>query len=386
MSSLLKYHTLGEPFCLESGEMLNNVDIAYETWGTLNENKDNAVLILHAFTGDSHVTSDKGTEQTEDLSSEGWWESYVGPGKPIDTNRWFVVSSNVLGGCAGSTGPASTASDGYPYGSRFPLITVRDQVRVEALLADFLEIPQYAFVAGGSMGGMRALEWAIMFPDRVGGVWVGTSSAFATAEQIASTTLQIQTIMLDPNWCNGDYLREGKFPHRGLSLARQNAMISYRTEDEFALRFARDIQTGEDPYSLPTVNHVGTPGHRFEIQSFLDHHGKKITERFDPATYVVLANTMMTHDVGRGRKGVTNALKMIHAPLFVTGVRSDRLYPLRLQRQLVDSVPSAQSLHIMETLQGHDSFLLPDSSLADYLRYSIEPKAYHRTHNIISCS
>lgn len=365
-----KTYQFVEPFCLELGGVLNDVTVAYETWGVLNEQKDNAVLILHAFTGDQHVTS--GQAGAVGKAEQGWWEPYVGPGKVIDTNRWFVVASNVLGGCAGTTGPSSTAPDGLPYGSRFPRITVRDQVKTEARLADVLGIDQYAFIAGGSMGGMRALEWAIMFPQRVAGMWVGVSSAFTTAEQIALHTQQIKTIMLDPNWRGGDYRKYGVSPDAGLGIARRIAQLGYRTEDELALRFARDIQPGENPLAYTMIGDIGKTGYRFAVQGYLDYQAEKLVDRFDAGTYVALADTMTHHDVGRDRGGAATALKSITVPTLVTGVKTDRLYPIRLQQQLVDLIPTAEPLHLMDTLQGHDSFLLHDAGLADRLHTMID--------------
>lgn len=364
------------PVYLETGGRFDSITVAYQTWGVLNSRKDNAVLVLHAFTGDTAVTSNSVGDSYP--VPRGWWETYVGPGKPIDTDRWFVVAPNVLGGCAGTTGPSSPAPDGAVYGSRFPRITIRDQVSVEALLTNHLNIERYALVAGGSMGGMRVLEWCLMFPDRVAAAWVGVSGAFTTAEQIALHTLQIQAIMNDPNWCGGDYAAAGVFPAAGLGFARRLALLSYRTEDEFALRFARDVQPGENPWASTPMRNVGEEGYRFAVQGYLDYQASKLVKRFDAGTYVVLADAMMTHDVGRGRGGVAHALNTVTTPMTVTGVRSDRLYPLRLQQQIVDLVPTAEPLHVMDALQGHDSFLLPDDGLAEMLRRTLKKTTTRR--------
>lgn len=354
---------------LELGGHLPEVTVAYETYGTLNRAGDNAVLVLHALTGDAHAAGGVHGGQT----TPGWWDANVGPGKAIDTDRWFVVSSNTLGGCQGTTGPSSLAEDGAPYGSRFPRITIRDQVRVEAMLADYLGIERFALVAGGSMGGMRALEWCAMFGHRVDAAWVGATSAFASADQIGTQTTQIQAILADPDWCGGDYAAQGTFPATGLGIARRIAHLTYRTEDELAIRFGRDEQHGESPLGAPTLSQAyAGSGHRFAVQSYLDHHADKLINRFDAGTYVALTDAMTTHDIGRDRGGVVKALQQIEVPMIVSGIDSDRLYPLRLQQQIVDAVPSAGPLRVIESPYGHDAFLLESEAVGRQLREALE--------------
>lgn len=343
--------------------------VAYETYGTLNRAGDNAVLVLHALTGDAHAAGPAGPGQP----TPGWWDDNVGPGKAIDTDRWFVVSSNVLGGCRGTTGPSSPAPDGSPYGSRFPRITIRDQVRVEALLAEYLGVERFALVAGGSMGGMRVLEWCAMYPERVDAAWLGATSAFASADQIGTQTTQIQAILADPDWHGGDYAVRSTAPETGLGIARRIAHLTYRTEAELAIRFGRDEQLDESPLTAATLTQAyAETGHRYAVQSYLDHHADKLIGRFDAGSYVALTDAMTTHDLGRDRGGVAAALAAIEVPLIVAGIDSDRLYPLRLQQQIVDAIPSAAPLRVIESPYGHDAFLLEAEAVGAQLREALE--------------
>lgn len=364
----LRYTHLGA-LDLELGGHLSEVTVAYETYGTLNRAGDNAVLVLHALTGDAHAAGPAGPGQP----TPGWWDDNVGPGKAIDTDRWFVVSSNVLGGCRGTTGPSSPAPDGSPYGSRFPRITIRDQVRVEALLAEYLGVERFALVAGGSMGGMRVLEWCAMYPERVDAAWLGATSAFASADQIGTQTTQIQAILADPDWHGGDYAVRSTAPETGLGIARRIAHLTYRTEAELAIRFGRDEQLDESPLTAATLTQAyAETGHRYAVQSYLDHHADKLIGRFDAGSYVALTDAMTTHDLGRDRGGVAAALAAIEVPLIVAGIDSDRLYPLRLQQQIVDAIPSAAPLRVIESPYGHDAFLLEAEAVGAQLREALE--------------
>ncbi len=335
----------------ELGGELPEVTIAYETWGTLDPDRDNAVLVLHALTGDSHVVGDVEPGHP----TPGWWQGLIGPGCPLDTDRWFVVAPNVLGGCMGSTGPASMAPDGRPWASRFPQVTIRDQVDAEVALTDHLGIDTWAAVIGGSMGGMRVLEWGVAYPQRVRAIAPLAVSAAATADQIALQTIQIRAIEDDPNYQGGDYLLAAHEdattpgPHTGLALARRLAHWSYRSREELGLRFGRDPQDGEDPLREG----------RYAVQSYLDHHGHKLTSRFDAASYVVLTRSMNHHDVGRGRGGVSAALQRVDAEVLVAGVDSDRLYPLLQQHALAHQlgVPGDRA-HVIRSPYGHDGFLI----------------------------
>lgn len=337
---------------LEAGGSLSDVVVAYETWGTLDAAASNAVLVLHALTGDSHASGEMGPGHIAD----GWWNPLIGPGGVIDTNRFFVVCPNVLGGCQGTTGPASSHPDGSgPYGSRFPRITVRDQTVVEAALADRLGISTWHAVIGGSMGGMRALEWCVSFPERVQAAAILAVGAAATAEQIAWSATQNKIIRADRNFRGGDYYggAPGTGPHEGMTLARAVGQITYRTEVELDDRFGRGHQGDERPLE----------GGRFAIESYLDYHGEKLAYRFDANTYIVLSNAMNLHDVGRGRGGVSAALARVTAQVAVAGINTDRLYPLRLQTELTEGIRNADTLTIIDSPSGHDGFLTATASV-----------------------
>jgi homoserine O-acetyltransferase len=327
---------------LEAGGTLPDVRVAYETWGTLAPDGSNAVLVCHALTGDTHVTGPTGPGHP----TPGWWGDVVGPGRALDTDRWFVVVPNVLGGCQGTTGPASRAPDGCAWGGRFPFVTVRDQVAVEAAVADALGIDRWAAVLGGSMGGMRALEWAVTEPGRVAAFLVLAAPAQSSAEQIAWSYPQLHAIRSDPAWRGGNYHGAAEGPWRGLGIARRIAHVTYRSEPELAARFGRDAQTGEDPFR----------GGRYAVESYLDHHADKLTRRFDAGTYVTLVEAMNSHDVGRDRGGVDAALARVTARPVIAGVDSDRLYPLSQQASLADGL--GVPLRTITSLYGHDGFLI----------------------------
>ncbi|MFJ8915648.1 homoserine O-acetyltransferase [Amycolatopsis sp. NPDC102389] len=342
---------------LETGGTLP-FTLAYETWGTLNPSASNAILIEHALTGDSHVVG----PAEEGHVSPGWWDGLIGPGKAIDTDAFFVVAPNVLGGCQGSTGPSSPNPDGKPWGSRFPAVTVRDQVAAETVLADALGIGRWAAAIGGSMGGMRALEWAVSEPDRVAALLVLASTAQASADQIAWAAPQLHAIRADPGWHGGDYYDvPGGGPDAGLGIARRIAHATYRSEAELAQRFGRRYQDGEDPLR----------GGRFAIESYLDHHAGKLSRRFDAGSYVVLTESMNTHDVGRGRGGVANALGRITARTVAAGVDSDRLYPLYQSRAIADGVAGAE-FAVIASPYGHDSFLIETEQIARLVKLLLD--------------
>lgn len=346
---------------LERGGVLPDVTIAYETWGTLNAARDNAILVEHALTGDSHVVGPAGPGHP----TPGWWDGLIGPGGFIDTDQWFVVATNVLGGCQGSTGPASTAPDGAPWGSRFPFTTVRDQVRTEVLVADALGIDRWALVVGGSMGGMRVLEWAVGQPDRVGAAAVVASTAYATAEQIAWCQPQLLAIRSDPHFHGGDYYDKPHGPDTGLGIARRIAHVTYRSELELHTRFGRVPQGEEEPLG---------GGGRYAVESYLDHHAGKLAGRFDANSYLVLTEAMNSHDVGRGRGGVKAALANITADVTVVAVDSDRLYPPRLSSEIAAAVPGARLLTV-HSEYGHDGFLIEVEQVGAIVRDLLHPSA-----------
>ncbi|MGY1696420.1 homoserine O-acetyltransferase [Geodermatophilus sp. SYSU D00814] len=323
---------LDGPVRLERGGVLPGVRVAYETWGTLAPDGGNAVLVEHALTGDSHVTGPAGPGHP----TPGWWASLVGPGAPLDTDRLFVVCANVLGGCQGTTGPSSTAPDGSPWGSRFPEVTVGDQVLVEAALADALGVRRWAAVVGGSMGGMRALEWAVALPDRVAGLFFLASGAAVTADQLGTQTTQQAAIRADPS--------------AGLGVARRIAHLTYRSALELEERFGATVQDDG----------------RFAVASYLEHHADKLTRRFDAGSYLVLTEAMNTWDVGRGRGGVEAALARVTARAVVAGVDSDRLYPLDLQQRVADGL--GVPLRVISSPYGHDGFLIEADAVGALVR------------------
>ncbi len=329
-------------FKLENGFVFEDLTIAYETWGALNEKRTNAIYVAHALTGDSHVAG----EATEGHLTPGWWDGLIGEGKAIDPEEWFVVCANVLGGCQGTTGPASLAPDRKPWGSRFPRITVNDQVKAEKLLAEYLNIEKFALIMGGSMGGMRVLEWAVTYPDSLHSAFVIATSAAASADQIATQSAQIDAIRSDLNFANGDYYQKapGSGPHVGLGLARKFAHLTYRSEAELDARFGRSPQEGMN--------------NKFAVESYLDHHANKLARRFDANTYIVLTDAMSTFDIGRNRGGIAQALSNIKADFYVAGVDTDRLYPIRQQHELAHLIPTAHSLEVIKSEYGHDGFLL----------------------------
>ena len=347
-----QYITLG-PLTLESGFQLPEVTVAYETYGSFTGS--NAVLVQHALTGDSHVA---GVSPTSD--QRGWWDALVGPAKSVDTQEWFVVCANVLGGCQGTTGPSTPhPEDGLPWGSRWPRITVRDQVALEVLLADALGISKFAAILGGSMGGMRTLEWLVGYPERVGSALLLATSAQASADQIGTQTIQIAAITNDADWQDGNYYNvgDGRGPWRGLAIARQIAHLTYRTEAELAQRFGLDPQMNENPYGSAIVGRDVGAG-RFAVQSYLEHHGNKLVARFDAGSYISLSDVMNTHDIARGRGSVEEVLGRIGAPVVVGGITTDRLYPVSQQELLARLIPGAAPLQVIESVFGHDGFLI----------------------------
>ena len=329
---------------LEDGEVLKDVTIAYQSWGELNAKKDNAILVNHAMTGWSDVA--------------GWWPSMVGPGLPFDTNKYFVVCPNVIGGCQGSTGPSSLAPDGKRYGSRFPSLTIRDMVKAEIQFSDALGIEKYRLAVGPSLGGMRSLEWAVQLPRRVGAICTIGSSAVATGDQIGTWSIELRAIKTDPNFNNGDYYEQEHGPIEGMGIARRIAHLTYRTEAEMDIRFGRELQ-GDD---------TG----RYAVESYLDHQADKLAHRFDANTYIALTEAMISHDIGRGRGGVAAALESISVPVVAVSIDTDRLFPVRLQAEIADFAPHAAPLVTISSPFGHDGFLVEVESVGNVIRTALD--------------
>ena len=353
-----KFVTLtdGRPFALEWGGRLTEVRVAYETWGQLDSRASNAVLVCHALTGDSHAAGDSGPSHP----TGGWWSEMIGPGKAIDTDRYFVVCSNVLGGCQGTTGPADVdPAAGRRYGPRFPVVTIRDMVRAQALLADHLGIGSWLGVVGGSMGGMQVLEWATMYPRRVRSILPLATCAATSALQLAWSAVERLAIATDPGWHDGDYYDKPEGPWMGLAVARQIAQVTYRSGESFERRFGRLMYDPAETFDL---------WGRFQMESYLDHHGQKLVRRFDANTYVVLNRSMDLHDIGRGRGGIAAALGRIGVPVLTASVRSDRLYPPHEQQELADGIRAGGGdcrHEMLDSGEGHDGFLLEHDLLFD---------------------
>lgn len=337
-----RFEDLG-PIGLECGGTLPSVTVAYETWGRLNDRRDNGVLVQHALTGDSHVVGPAGPGH----ASPGWWQGLIGPSCVLDPDEHFVVAANVIGGCQGSTGPSTHAPDGRPWGSRFPFLTIRDQVDVEARLADRLGIARWALIMGGSMGGMRALEWAVGYPDRVARALVIGSTAQSSGDQIAWSQPQLLAIRSDPHFHGGDYYLTGQTPAAGMGIARRIAHITYRSASELDSRFGRVPQPDEVPLG---------GGGRYAVESYLDHQAERLRGRFDANSYLVLTEAMNSHDIGRGRGGVGAALARVRAGVVAAAVESDRLYLRWESEQIAEGVRGGR-LAVIESPHGHDGFL-----------------------------
>jgi len=343
----------------EAGVRIPGVRVAYETWGRLDPDGGNAVLVLHALTGDPHLVGPPGPGQP----TAGWWDGVVGPGLAVDTDRWFVVAPNVLGGCAGTTGPASLAPDGTEWGGRFPYLTIRDQVAAQRAFADAIGVERFAAVIGGSMGGMHALEWAVTAPERVARLAVLAAPAASSADQVALNSVQTEAVRADPRFRGGDYYgaADGDGPHRGLALARRMALLNYRSPGELNDRFGRSWQSEVSP-----LGHHG----RFAVESYLDFHGNRFTRRFDANSYIRLVDAMSAHDVGRDRGGAAAALARYPGPALVLGIDSDRLYPLEDQRVLARGLSGAldgREPALLASPFGHDAFLIEREQVGAHL-------------------
>jgi homoserine O-acetyltransferase len=342
------HHPIG-PFEPELGGSLPEVTLAYETWGTLNEAADNAVLLVHALTGDSHAAGGP----SEAHKRGGWWGPMVGPGRPIDSEKFFVVCSNVLGGCSGSTGPASIEpGTGHPYGMRFPVVTIRDIVRAQKRLLDALGVRKLALVAGGSIGGQQALEWAVEFPDLVDKAVPVAATGALGPQGIGMSEIGRRAIMADPDWQDGDFYGTGRSPDKGLAIARMAGMMTYQSAPGQWERFARR------PAGRPALHPEF--GGRFEIESYLHYQGRELTGRFDANSYLYLSRAMDLYDVAHGYASEEEAYSRIQAEVLFVGITSDWLFPAK---EVMDTVERASSVGArasyaeIDTLSGHDAFL-----------------------------
>jgi homoserine O-acetyltransferase len=342
--------TLPGPLVLDSGHSLAPVTIAYETYGALAADRSNAVLVCHALTGDHHLASPH-----PKTGKPGWWARMVGAGKPIDTNRFHVICANVIGSCMGSSGPASAAPDGAPFGMRFPVITIRDMVRAQALLLDALGIERLHAVVGGSMGGMQALSWAANFPERVAAALVIASSARHSAQNIAFHEVGRQAIMADPAWRGGDYYRQGgKGPEAGLAVARMAAHITYLSEAGLTEKFGRRLQDRESKTFGFDAD--------FQVESYLRHQGISFTDRFDANSYLYITRAMDYFDLAEEHGGrLVDAFVRTNARFCLVSFDTDWLYPTAESRSVVHALNAAGapvSFVELSAPYGHDSFLL----------------------------
>ncbi|MGZ8994547.1 MAG: homoserine O-acetyltransferase MetX [Burkholderiaceae bacterium] len=353
--SLIVRFGADKPLKLDSGVSLAPFQVAYKTYGMLNAARSNAVLICHALTGDQHVASKHPV-----TGKTGWWETMVGPGKPIDTERYFVICPNVMAGCMGSSGPASTnPATGQPWGLDFPVITIRDMVRAQAMLLDHLGIESLFAVAGGSMGGMQVLEWAATYPDRVFAALPIACATRHSAQNIAFHEVGRQAVMADPEWRGGRYLFEGTNPRRGLAVARMGAHITYLSDAALHRKFGRKFQDRSNPTFSFDAD--------FEVESYLRHQGITFVERFDANCYLYLTRAMDYFDIAGDHDGVlANAFKGTPTRICVISFTSDWLFPTTDSRAIVHALNAGGarvSFAEIETDKGHDAFLLDEAEL-----------------------
>ncbi|MGH9583859.1 MAG: homoserine O-acetyltransferase MetX, partial [Bryobacteraceae bacterium] len=333
---------------LDCGVTLLNVDVAYETYGTLNASASNAILVLHAFSGDAHAAG-----ISKETGQPGWWAPMIGPGLAFDTNRYFVISSNVLGGCRGTTGPGSTdPATGQPYGMRFPVITIADMVRLQKMLIEHLGIECLLAVAGGSMGGMQALEWAVAYPDAVSAAVPIATTARHSAQQIAFNEVGRQAIMADPDWNEGNYY-DSKPPARGLSVARMIGHITYMSDASMRQKFGRRLRD-KDAFGFDfSVD--------FEVESYLRYRGSQFVSRFDANSYLYITKAMDYFDLAAGSASLAAAFDRTRARFLVISFTSDWLYPTYQSRETVSALRS-RNLDVafceLTSSYGHDAFLL----------------------------
>ncbi len=343
------------PLVLDNGERLGSHTIAYQTYGTLNDDKSNVILVCHALTGDQHVASDNPV-----TGKSGWWTRMVGPGKPVDTDRFYVICVNVIGGCMGTTGPASQNPEtGKPYGLEFPVITIGDMVRAQAQLLDHLGIASLFCVIGGSMGGMQVLEWAARYKERVFAAIPIACSARHTSQNIAFHEVGRQAVMADPDWCGGRYLEKGKNPHKGLAVARMAGHITYLSDEALQQKFGRNLQNRD----AVTFGFDAD----FQVESYLRHQGMTFVERFDANSYLYMTRAMDYFDMAADHNGsLAEAFRDTETRFCVVSFTSDWLFPTEESRDIVQALNAvAANVSFVEIVsdKGHDAFLLDEPEL-----------------------
>src|SRR5947209_4285919 len=348
---------------LQLGGQLSPVTVAYETWGSLNAAGDNAVLIAHALTGSSHAHDAERPDDTK----VAWWNPLIGPGRYFDTSRYFVVCSNILGSCYGSTGPSSLDPEtGRPYGLRFPVITIRDMVDAQRKLVEYLGVRHIAMVAGGSIGGQQALEWAVAYPELVEQVIVVAATVALTAQGIAFSEVQRQAILSDPRWQQGDYA-PGQGPDAGLAIARMLGMITYQSEESMELRFARREARRVD---IASPGGYADLGKRFDVDGYLYYQGQALVKRFDANSYLYISRAMDLYDVSEAYASLEAALRRMRSKALFIGIRSDFLFPAARVRWLADQVSAVggDAIYVeLDSPHGHDAFLKEWEQMNDAL-------------------
>ena len=349
-----------EPLTLKSGQVLSQFNLIYETYGELNTDKSNAVLVCHALSGHHHVAG----KHREDDKHPGWWDNLIGPGKPLDTNKFFVIALNNLGGCHGSSGPLSTNPDtDRPWGATFPIVTVEDWVNSQARLADFLGIQQLAAVLGGSLGGMQALQWSIAYPNRIRHALVIASAPNLTAQNIAFNEVARQAIITDPEFYAGEYYNHGAVPRRGLRIARMLGHITYLSDDAMGEKFGRKLRDGHIKYSFDV---------EFEMESYLRYQGDKFAGEFDANTYLRMTRALDYFDPAAEHGGdLTAALSQVTADFLVLSFTSDwRFSPARSREIVKALLDNERSVSYAEVTaeHGHDAFLMPDAHYHNIMR------------------
>jgi len=359
--------TFDTPLHFNSGGVLPRYDLVYETYGTLNADRSNAILVCHALSGHHHVAG----YSADDEKNIGWWDNMIGPGKPVDTDKFFVIGLNNLGGCHGSTGPSSiNPAAGQPYGSSFPMVTVEDWVVSQARLADLLGIRRFAAVMGGSLGGMQAMQWAITYPDRVRHVLAIATAPTLTTENIAFNDVARNAILTDPDFHGGDFYQHGVVPTRGLRLARMLGHITYLSDDAMAGKFGRGLRSGEYQYGY---------GIEFEVESYLRYQGDKFASYFDANTYLLMTKALDYFDPARlTDHNLARAFAPVQADFLVLSFSSDWRFSPDRSREIVKALLHNRrnvSYAEIQSRHGHDSFLMQDEQYFAVMRNYLDNMA-----------